>query len=101
MSPILSSLFTFLAVILAVVGAYSLISDLFIRDRERVQQRIKEQFQIGQRERAKQSLLVKDFEVVGADGESAASAPPSMWNLRGRIQIMLDQSGLPFGMGRL
>lgn len=98
MNPALLSLFTFLAVILAVVGVYSLLSDLFLRDRERVRRRIGEQFQSRQHERARKSLLAKDFD--GVDGELAEGRPGKM-NMRDRVQTMLVQSGLPFGVGQL
>jgi len=96
MNPTLLSFLTFLAVILAVVGVYSLLSDLFLRDRERVRQRIDEQFQSQQHERAKKSLLIKDFDV--SDGDPIEGVLPVQLTLHAKLQTMLDQSGLQLGM---
>lgn len=88
----LLSLLTFVSVVLMVAGVYSLLTDLFLRDRARVQERIDEQFRGKQRERAKRSLLVKDIEAIGNDLPEGARALQA--GLRQRMQSMLEQSGL-------
>ena len=42
MTPALSTLLTFLAVGLAVIGVYSILTDLFLRDRARIGHRVDE-----------------------------------------------------------
>ena len=51
MNPILLPLLTFGAVIAAVAGAYSILADLYLRDRSRVNERIDDEFRKQQRER--------------------------------------------------
>ena len=98
MNPSILSMFAFLAVILAVVGAYSLLTDLFLRDRERLQQRLNEQFQTRTHERAKLSLLLKGSEQTGSDPDEASK--PAVSSLRNRLQNVLNQSGLPLEIPR-
>ncbi|CAN5716669.1 hypothetical protein BH23PLA1_BH23PLA1_28670 [soil metagenome] len=90
MSPALLTLLTFGAVVAAVVGVYSIYSDLFLRDRTRVGERIDDEFRKRQRERAKKSLLLKDLGQLAAEA-GADSANPSR---RQRFIMMVEQSGL-------
>jgi tight adherence protein B len=87
-SPLVLSLLTFLAVVLAIGGAYSVVSDLFLRDRSRVGKRVDEEFR--RRERARRATLFKDLGALAAEAALDDSAPP--W--RQRLAIMLEQSGL-------
>ena len=59
-----------LAVVTAIVGVYSIVSDLFLRDRSRVSRRVDDEFRKRQRERARKSLLFKDLGQLGADAEA-------------------------------
>jgi tight adherence protein B len=99
MPSALLPLLTFLAVVLGIVGVYSLMSDLFLRDRRRLQERLDVEFHNKQRERAKRSLLFKDQEQFRFDFADGRSAPRPTW--RERLQGMLDQSGLELTRSRL
>jgi len=98
MSAALFSLLTFLAAVLAVFGVYSLLSDLFLRDRQKVQERLDVEFHNKQRERAKRSLLFKD---VKSDRGEMEGPRTERLSIRERLQVMLDQSGLELTQKRL
>ena len=91
MSPALLTLLTFGAVITAVAGVYSIVTGLYLRDRSRVSQRVDEEFRKRQRDRARKSLLVKDFNqlIAGAGAESIERLTPRKW-----FESLIDQSGL-------
>jgi tight adherence protein B len=91
-------LLAFLAAALAVVGVYSILSDLFLRDRSRVSQRVDEQLRVRQRERARKSLLFKDL--VPQAAEAAAEAQERL-SLRQRFETMVEQSGVNVAPRRL
>jgi tight adherence protein B len=90
------TLVTFLAVVLTVVGVYSILSDVFLRDRSRVNKRVDEQLRQRQRDRAKKSMLFKDL----VPQEVAANAEERL-SLRQRFEMMLEQSGLELAPRRL
>jgi tight adherence protein B len=90
-------LFTFGAAVLAVIGAYSILSDLYFRDRSRIARRVDEEFRKRQREHAKKSALFKNLgtlaaEVAGQDEELS---------MRQRFGAMVEQSGLDITPQRL
>jgi hypothetical protein len=58
MNPAVLPLLAFGAAVAAVAGGYSILSDLYLRDRTRVSQRIDEEFRRRQRERARKALLM-------------------------------------------
>lgn len=95
MSPLLLTILTFLAVITLVFAVASVLSDLFLRDRERVSQRIDDEFRKKQRERAERSLVFKDL------GRLAAEVDTDQPSLQVRVEELLDQSGLEMTSGRL
>jgi tight adherence protein B len=97
MDPLLLTLLTFLAGAFLVVAVYSLLSDLFLRDRERVSQRVDEEFLKRQREKAQKSRLFKDFNALA---EAAAEDEASL-SLARRLETMVDQSGLSMTVRRL
>lgn len=97
MPAALFSLLIFLAVVLAIFSVYSLLSDLFLRDKRKVQDRLDVEFRHKQRERVKKSLLYKDAELRS---ELAENGGPRQ-SLRERVQGMLDQSGLELTLQRL
>lgn len=99
MSPAIIAVLTFIACASAVVGVYSLLSDLFLRDRERVKQRMSEEFRAKQHERAKESLLVKKLEAVVE--QSVEGRPRLKERVTANLQAMLEQSGLDLSMQRL
>jgi tight adherence protein B len=98
MSVILLPMLTFLAIVLAFAGAYSLFGDMFFRDRALVRQRLDDEFKVQIREQAKKSPLFKDLAKVAAQlpGEAGSKA-----NMRERFQLVLDQSGLKITLQRL
>ncbi len=89
MSPALVTLLTFLAVVMAVFGAYSILSDLFLRDRSRVSQRVDDEFRKSQRERARRSAIFKDYQALAAEEEEAGGFNPRQW-----FESLVEQSGL-------
>ncbi|MHB1524642.1 MAG: hypothetical protein ACYCYB_11895, partial [Candidatus Dormibacteria bacterium] len=89
MSPALVTLMTFLAVVMLVVGVYSILSDLFLRDRSQISQRVDEEFRKFQRERAKRSALFKKHQALAAVDDEAGG-----FNLRQWFEAIIEQSGL-------
>jgi tight adherence protein B len=97
-NPLLLFLLTFLAGVLAVVGIYSILSDLYLRDRSRVSKRVDEQLRARQRERVKKSLLFKDLVPLAGETASDTEERPT---LRQRFESLLEQSGLDLSLRRL
>lgn len=91
MTPALITLLTFGAVVSAIAGAYSIVSDLYLRDRAQAVKRVDEDLRLKQRDRARKSLLYKDLKQIAAEVGADAEAKPS---LRQRLEAMVDQSGL-------
>jgi tight adherence protein B len=89
-------LLTFLAVALAVVGVYSVLSDLFLRDRSRFSRRVDDTFRKHLREQAQKSALFKN---LGAADFPAGDEPEP--GLRQRFEAMVGQSGLNLTPERL
>lgn len=98
MDPLLLTFVTFVAGVLIVVAAYSLFSDLFLRDRSRVGKRVDEELRRKQRERAKQSSLFKNLGVLPPGFTGDDDVRPS---LAERFQAMVEQSGLDLAPRRL
>src|SRR5687767_2099618 len=98
MPPMVLPVLVFLAFILACVGAYSFLSDLFMRDRGLIRQRLDDEFRSQVREQAKKSTLFKDLAKVGAELSTEADGKPS---IRQRCQLMLDQSGVKITLQQL
>jgi tight adherence protein B len=89
MSPALVTLLTFLAVVMVVFGVYSILSDLFLRDRSRVSQRVDDEFRKFQRERARRSAVFKNQQALAAAAEEAGG-----FNLRQWFEALIEQSGI-------
>jgi tight adherence protein B len=87
-----------MAVVMAVLGVYSLVADLFLRDRSRVNKRVDEQLRQRQRDQAKKSLLFKDLASQAAE---AAAELQDRRSLRQRFEAMVQQSGLNLTPRRL
>jgi tight adherence protein B len=92
------SLLTFLAVVTAVAGVYSILTDLFLRDRSRVSQRIDVEFLKRQRDRARKLSLFRD---PGQLAVEVSARDESETGLRRRFEAMVEQSGLDLTPGRL
>ncbi len=91
MSPLLLTILSFGAGVTAVAGVYSVVSDVFLRDRKRVGERVNDEFRQRQRERARQSSLYKDLGQLAADAAADDEAAPG---IRQRFEAMIEQSGL-------
>jgi tight adherence protein B len=91
-------LLAFLAAVLAVAGTYSILLDLFLRDRSRVSKRVDEEFRKRQRERAERSSLFKKLDLPATGIPSVEQEKPS---LRQRLNVLLEQSGLDWTLQRL
>lgn len=98
MNSTLLTFLTFGAVVAAVAGAYSIIADLYLRDRSRVSDRIDEEFRKRQRERARKALVFKDISQLALDAAGDQEAAP---DLRKRLQAMVEQSGLDLTVRKL
>jgi tight adherence protein B len=98
MNRALLILLTFGAVVAAVAGVYSILSDLYLRDRSRVSQRIDDEFRKRQRERARRSMLFKDFNQLAAE---AAGDLVARSTLRRWLETMVEQSGLDVTVRKL
>src|SRR5438034_2255073 len=91
-------LLTCMAVVLAVLGAYSILSDLFLRDRSRFSRRVDEEFRKRLRDQAQKSALFKNLDALSAEEMGGDDDRPS---LRQRFQAMVEQSGLNLSPQRL
>ena len=98
MNPVLLVIFGFAAAVMAVLGVYSIVSDLFLRDRTRVSQRVDDEFRTRQRERAQRSLLFKDLSVLNLEAAEEVGKENS-W--RERLDLLIDQSGVEIAQRRL
>jgi len=97
LSPALLTVLTFIAVAMAVVGAYSLLSDVFLRDRSRVSQRVDRELRNRQREQVRKSTVFKDLATL-ASTAARSDAKPS---LKARLEAMIEQSGVSVTPERL
>src|SRR4051812_10607734 len=97
-SPPLLGLLTFLAAALAVLGAYSVLWDLFLRDRSRFTRRVDEEFRHHLRD---QELKLSLFKALRAPEPEALAEEDDRPGLRQRVEVMLEQSGLDLTPDRL
>jgi tight adherence protein B len=88
MNPMLVSLSTFAGVTLAVLGGCSLVFDVLLRDRARINTRFREEFLEKVRQREKRSALFKDPDRLAR--EVAGGSP----GLDYRLETAVEQSGL-------
>lgn len=100
MSLSLLSILTFVAAALVVAGVYSFVADIFLEDRSRASQRLDEEFLRRQRARIQKVSLFKDLGKLPSEG-GMPEADPSESTLSGRLEVMLEQSGLNLGLQRL
>jgi Flp pilus assembly protein TadB len=96
-TPTLLMLLTFLAVVMAILGVYSVMSDMFLRDRTRVSRRVDDEFRKHQRDRAQRSGLFKNLDAL-ADEAADSDAQPG---LRKQFEALVEQSGLDLTPQRL
>jgi tight adherence protein B len=91
MSPTLLGLLTFFAVVLGVAGAYSILADLFLRDRSRVSSRVDDEFRKVQRGRVERSSLFRNLGQLAAEAEAGVGERKTIAK---RFVGMVEQSGL-------
>jgi tight adherence protein B len=89
-SPLLVILLTFLGVALAVAGVCSILADLFVRDRSRVQRRLDDEFRQRQRDQIRRSAVFKDLGQLSAE----ASSEDAGETLRQRLEHVIEQANL-------
>ena len=98
MNSLLVPILTFGAVIAAVAAAYSILADLYLRDRSRVNDRIDDEFRKRQRDRARKALVFKDLNRLAVDAAGDHERAP---DLRMRLEAMVEQSGLELTVQKL
>src|SRR4051794_19618183 len=98
MSPTLLGLLTFLAVALGVAGAYSILADLFLRDRSRAGSRVDDEFRKTQRGRVERSSLFRNLSQIAAEAEAGVKERRTVSR---RFVGMVEQSGLDLSPRRL
>jgi tight adherence protein B len=89
---------TFLAVVTAVAGVYSILNDLFLRDRSRIQERMDLEFAKRKSERARKLSLFRDPDQLALELPHQDDADRG---LRRRFEAMVEQSGLRLSPARL
>jgi len=88
MDPIVVKLATFVAAVLAVVGVFSVISDVILRDKARIKARIDQEFGDERQRLARKSELFKDLKLFHAE---TSRHVPVMWT---RFVTAVEHSGL-------
>jgi tight adherence protein B len=88
----------FVAGVTVILGIYSVLTDLFLRDRSRVRERLDAEFRQDQRERVKRSSLFKHLDRRGTQptGDDAPAMTLSQW-----LEYRVEQSGLELTVQRL
>jgi tight adherence protein B len=92
-------LLTFVAGALVIAAGYSILSDLFLRDRSRIGQRVDEVLRKRQRDKARQSSLFKDL--GGSLPPEIGASLETRQSLHQRFLAMVEQSGLELSPRRL
>src|SRR5262249_48639109 len=75
---------------MAVVGAYSLLSDVFLRDRSRVSQRVDRELRQRQREQVRKSTVFKNLATLASTAVRSDEKP----SLRAGLEATIEQSGV-------
>jgi len=91
-------LLVFFAALFGVLGIYSILADLFLRDRSRVAERMNEEFHQHHRELVRKSLAFKSSPELLLEAQGSEQAAPVV---RPRVEAVVDQSGLNLSPGRL
>jgi tight adherence protein B len=79
---------TFAAVAFAVIGVFSVVSDLVLREKARIKDRIRDQLGLGSAGQARTSDFLKDLKLLRAETSRRA---PLLWQ---RLTAMVAQSGV-------
>ena len=91
MDPIVVKLAAFVAAVLAVVGVFSVVSDLILRDKARIKERLKEEFGGERQRQARKADLLKDLKFFHAE---TSRHVPVLWT---RFVTAVEHSGLSAG----
>ena len=91
MSPTLLSLLTFIAVALGVAGIYSILADLFLRDRSRINNRVDDEFRRNLRANVQRSSLFRNLGQIAAEAQAGRI---DRLTISQKFSGMLEQSGL-------
>jgi tight adherence protein B len=83
---------------MAVIAIYSILADLFLRDRSRFNQRVDEEFRLRQRRQAQGSALFKNLGQTPAEAMDAEDADSNQHN---GFVALVEQSGLNLTPRRL
>jgi tight adherence protein B len=97
MDPALLTLVAFVAGVLLVAGAYSILTDLYLRDRSRISRRVDDEFRKKQRDKARKSSLFKNLSELAADAANEEKAV----GMKERIEAMIEQAGMDVTINRL
>jgi len=97
MNSTLVTTLTFAAVVTAVGGVYSLLSDLYLRNRTRVQKRVDDEFRRKQRKQVEQSLLFRNL----ARQDTTLGHDEATIGLRPRLENMISQAALELSVEAL
>lgn len=98
MTPAMVSGLAATTAVVGVVAIYQVISDLFLRDRSRINDRVDEEFLQKGKDRVKKSSLFKNLGAVAAEAMADAEAAPT---LKQRLEAMVEQSGMETTAGRV
>jgi tight adherence protein B len=83
---------TFLAVVLGILAAYSLVNDVFLQRRPGLRQWVHKEMEKRRRERARQSLVLLKTQAVAQ--VPTRPTRPLHTRLYERLQVLVDQAGL-------
>jgi tight adherence protein B len=97
MSPAIVSMLAAATAITGVVAAYQIVSDLFLRDRSRINDRVDLEFLKKKKEQAKKSPLFKNLGQMQAEANAEGEKP----SVRQRFITMVEQSGMDLTPERL
>jgi len=86
-----SVLMIFLSVVFALASVYSLVSDLWLTQRQRVRERLDAEFSAERRERIQQSPLFKDLNRLATEQGTPGEIPLSRLQ---RVELWLEQAGV-------
>ena len=98
MSPGTVSLLAAATAIVGVIAVYQVLSDVFLRDRSKTNERVDEEFLQKRRDIAKKSPLFKNLGQFAAEAMAGEEKSPTS---RQRFVAMVEQSGLNVSPGRV
>jgi tight adherence protein B len=95
MNSTIIKLTSFATAALAVIGIYSILSDVLLRKKLRIRERFRDELGVGGNDSSHRSELFKDLKLFQSD---TARSAPEFWK---RFSTMLAQSGLNVGPERI